>query len=61
MAGRLDYVNDVIQPSEEFDLDSAKSIAEAVVRCTFTQAKLKIKLVSVSEFLKKTMLVGEES
>ncbi|WP_404359046.1 glycosyltransferase [Methylotuvimicrobium sp. KM1] len=60
LAGRLDYVNDVIQPSEEYDPDSSKSIAEAVVRCTFTQAKLKIKLVGVNEFLKKTMMVGDE-
>ena len=51
LAGKLDYIRDVIVPSVEFDQTSPKSIADAVESYSTAPAKLKIKLLGATDFL----------
>lgn len=60
LAGRADYVDDVIEAGERFDPGSPGSIADAVSSFSFTRARLKIKLIGADVFLKNTLYPAPE-
>lgn len=55
LASDASYVTDVIQPTDQFDPDSPRSIAEAVQRFTFLPAELLVNLLDVDAFLEQAL------
>ena len=58
LAPELDYVRDVVEPSETFDADSPTSIARAVLRHTNIQQP-KCEPICAAEFLRQIQKQGE--
>ncbi|MFO7607106.1 MAG: glycosyltransferase [Desulfurivibrionaceae bacterium] len=55
LASDLDYVKDVIQPSDSFDPLSPHAIADAVCCFSFQPASLNVNLLNAGEFLQQTL------
>ncbi len=55
LASDASYVTDVIRPTDKFDPDSPRSIAEAVQRFAFTPAELLVNLLDVDMFLEQAL------